>query len=585
MFIDDEQTEAVAERIVQVLRALELEVMLDICRRLKLAGEITRTADYQLWRLSQISAFKGNYEKMIKNVLNLTDKELKKLYEDVIAKGYARDEAIYQAANVPFTPFEENIALQQLISAVQEQTHDAIANITQTTGFIDLQRNTEVSLTQYFQNVLDKTHLEISTGTMSYDQAISKAVNDMVMSGMRSDHNGDLWIKYDNPGKKPWRNRVDVATRRAVMTGITQVTGKISDQNAEKLHTEWFEVSAHSTARPTHMVWQGKVYTKEQLYTVCGLGTGPGLLGWNCYHHYDAFLPGVSVRKWTDKQLADMRKEASVKKEYGGKKYTLYEATQRQRQLETRMRAVRQKVELLKEAGASKQMIAATKAQQTALYKEYKAFSQHFGLPEQINRVYYRNYNQAPISRVTSSESSPIGTLPPINPNLVADTPNIPNAESNLKEWQPIEEKRTWEHIPPKNIMFDGKSYAVDGKHVVYEPDTNELRVAKLLYEKYGRNVELIPKILYPTHTSTPDYMINGVKYDLKTPEKYGGISRRIEKANGQAERFFVDITKFDDMDKVFKRVKLVFTSDTMEWVKEVVLIKGDKIIYSFIRK
>ena len=506
MFIDDEQTEAVAERIVQVLRALELEVMLDICRRLKLAGEITRTADYQLWRLSQISAFKGNYEKMIKNVLNLTDKELKKLYEDVIAKGYARDEAIYQAANVPFTPFEENIALQQLISAVQEQTHDAIANITQTTGFIDLQRNTEVSLTQYFQNVLDKTHLEISTGTMSYDQAISKAVNDMVMSGMRSDHNGDLWIKYDNPGKKPWRNRVDVATRRAVMTGITQVTGKISDQNAEKLHTEWFEVSAHSTARPTHMIWQGKVYTKEQLYTVCGLGTGPGLLGWNCYHHYDAFLPGVSVRKWTDKQLADMRKEASVKKEYGGKKYTLYEATQRQRQLETRMRAVRQKVELLKEAGASKQMISAAKAQQTALYKEYKAFSQHFGLPEQINRVYYRNYKTAPVT-VQRVENAPrIGYKEPftdIRDEYVSINP-----------------------MPPGKVTKD-EGYLNDVTHQKDEETANWF--AKLT----GKDVHLL-KEQPGERVHTPDAEIDGKYWEFKIISSKSSVQHNIEKGMTQ---------------------------------------------------
>ncbi|MBE6129562.1 MAG: hypothetical protein E7185_09835 [Erysipelotrichaceae bacterium] len=502
MFIDDEQTEAIAERIVQVLRALELEVMLDICRRLRLAGEITRTADYQLWRLSQISAFKGNYEKMIKKVLNLTDKELQKLYDDVIAKGYTRDQAIYDAANIPFTPFEDNLPLQQLITAVQAQTHDAIENITQTTGFIDLQRNTEVSLTQYFQNVLDKTHLEISTGTMSYDQAISKAVNDMVMSGMRSDHNGDLWIKYDNPGKKPWRNRVDVATRRAVMTGITQVTGKISDQNAEKLHTEWFEVSAHSTARPTHMIWQGKVYTKEQLYTVCGLGTGPGLLGWNCYHHYDAFLPGVSVRKWTDKQLADMRKEASVKKEYGGKKYTLYEATQRQRQLETRMRAVRQKVELLKEAGASKQMISAAKAQQTALYKEYKAFSQHFGLPEQINRVYYRNYKTAPVT-VQRVENAPgIGYKEPftdIRDEYVSINP-----------------------VPPGRVTKD-EGYLNDETH------QRDEATAEWFARTTGRDIHLL-KEQGGEGVHTPDAEVNGKYWEFKDISSKSSINHQIEK-------------------------------------------------------
>ena len=390
MFIDDENTEAVSERIVQLLRGVEISTMDDIVRRIKLSSEITRPADYQLWRLNQLSAFRRNYEKILKEALNLTDEELRKLYDDVIAKGYARDQKIYDAAGVEFIPFEDNEPLQQLIEAVKKQTYDTIVNITATTGFIDVGRGVETPLNQYFLDTMDKTHLAVSTGTMSYDQAIKKAVTDMVRSGMRTDENGDQWIEYENPGKKPWHNRVDVATRRAVMTGVAQVTGKISEQNAEKLETEYYEVSAHATARPSHMQWQGRVYTMDQLKRICGLGTGPGLLGWNCYHHYDAFLPGISVRKYSEEYLAEMRKKSKEKKEYDGKKYTLYEATQRQRQLETQMRAQRQKVELLKIGGASKQDIAAEKTKLTGLYNKYRDFSKYFGLPEQINRVYYR---------------------------------------------------------------------------------------------------------------------------------------------------------------------------------------------------
>ena len=380
-FIDDMETEGIPERILQLMRALELDTMLDICRRIKLAAEITRTADYQLERMRQLSAFKANYEKMIKRVLDLSDEQLQKLYEEVIPKGYARDQKLYQAAGADWVPFEENETLQQLIKAVSKQTRDTLQNITQTTGFYNLNGNRCEPLTQYFINILDKTHLEISTGVFSYDQALNKAVSDMAMSGMR-------WINYDNPGKKPWHNRVDVAARRAVMTGIVQVEGQIADDNAEKLDTEYFEVSAHATARPTHMVWQGRVYTKQQLIDICGLGTGPGLLGWNCYHHYDAFIPGISVRKYTDDQLADMRKKALETKEWKGKRYTIYEATQRQRQLETAMRACNEKIAMLKEGGASRDSITAQTIRRNDLYKEYRDFSKEFGLPEQINRVY-----------------------------------------------------------------------------------------------------------------------------------------------------------------------------------------------------
>ena len=381
MFIDDMETEGIPERILQLMRALELDTMLDICRRVKLAAEITRTADYQLERLRQLSAFKANYEKMIKRVLDLSDEQLQKLYEEVIPKGYARDQKLYQAVGADWVPFEENETLQQLIKAVSRQTHDTLVNITQTTGFYNLNENRFEPLTQFFINILDKTHLEISTGVFSYDQALNKAVSDMAMSGMR-------WINYDNQGKKPWHNRVDVAARRAVMTGIVQVEGQIADDNAEKLDTEYFEVSAHATARPTHMVWQGGVYTKQQLIDICGLGTGPGLLGWNCYHHYDAFIPGISVRKYTDEELTDMRHKAQEQKEWRGKKYTIYEATQKQRKMETAMRACNEKIAMLKAGGGSDEDIAAAEIRRNDLYQDYRAFSKEFGLPEQIKRVY-----------------------------------------------------------------------------------------------------------------------------------------------------------------------------------------------------
>ncbi len=72
------------------------------------------------------------------------------------------------------------------------------------------------------------------------------------------------------------------SARRAVMTGMNQLTGKVQEDNADKLGTDKFEVSWHGTARPEHQEWQGKVYTKEQLASVCGLGSVTGLLGANC---------------------------------------------------------------------------------------------------------------------------------------------------------------------------------------------------------------------------------------------------------------------------------------------------------------
>mgnify|MGYP002508528592 CR=1 FL=1 len=53
-------------------------------------------------------------------------------------------------------------------------------------------------------------------------------------------------------------NRVDVAARRALLTGMGQLTGHISDMNGQLLGTDKFEVDWHHGARPDHAKWQGR---------------------------------------------------------------------------------------------------------------------------------------------------------------------------------------------------------------------------------------------------------------------------------------------------------------------------------------
>lgn len=162
----------------------------------------------------------------------------------------------------------------------------------------------------------------------------------------------------------------------------------MQEDNADKLGTDKFEVSWHGTARPEHQEWQGKVYTKEQLASVCGLGSVTGLLGANCRHTYFPFIEGVSERIYTDEQLRAMNERENEPKYYNGKPYTSYEATQRQRYLETSMRAQRQKIKLLEEAGVDEQDITLAKCKYRRLSQEYTAFSKQMGLPQERDRIY-----------------------------------------------------------------------------------------------------------------------------------------------------------------------------------------------------
>lgn len=365
--------------IEQRMSELEMRIMEDIVRRIRINDEITRSADWQIYRLQQMGESKRVIKKEIAEMLNLSSKEINHLYKDIIRKGYARDEALYKAKGKPMIQFEDNKELQQLIQAMIKQTKDQMTNITQTLGFM-IEKNGKLEFTEaskFLQQALDNAVLEVTTGTFDYNSTLKRVVNEMTKSGLRT-------VDYSTG----WTNRVEVAARRALMTGVTQVTGQINESNAKDLDTEYFEVSWHGSARPSHQEWQGRVYNKKELVDICGLGSVTGLCGANCYHSYYPFIPGVSERTYTDEQLEEMNAKENKVKEYRGKGYTAYEATQRQRQLETLMRKQRQDIKLLKDGNVSEDDLINVQAKYRSTMAQYKRFSDEMGLPQQKERIY-----------------------------------------------------------------------------------------------------------------------------------------------------------------------------------------------------
>ncbi|MBE6745851.1 MAG: minor capsid protein [Ruminococcaceae bacterium] len=373
------EIEALSMAFDKQMRALETQVMTDIIRRIRINGEITRSADWQMHRLQQMGYAKSDIEEAIKKHLNLSDEDMEEMYKKIVEEGYARDTELYNKAGIDRIPFEENYTLQQSISAIALQTSNEMKNISQSLGFAV--RNTDGSLSftpaaEYYQNTLDNAINGISQGVFDYNTAIKRAVSEMTNSGLRT-------VDYASG----WSNRVDVAARRAIMTGLSQLTGKVNDMNAEELGTDTFEVTRHGGARPSHQVWQGKWYTKEELISVCGLGTVTGLHGANCYHDYYPVIPGISEPSYTAEELEELNRQENTPVKYGDKEYTKYEALQRQRRLETTMRAQRQKIKLLKEGGADEDDIIAARARYRGTSAEYTRFSEAMKLPQQRQRV------------------------------------------------------------------------------------------------------------------------------------------------------------------------------------------------------
>ncbi|MCH5297857.1 MAG: minor capsid protein [Ruminococcus sp.] len=375
-----EELESIPIVIEKLFSDLQLRVMTDIVRRLTNVQDISASADYQMSRLYELGKSKKEIQRLVQETLDKSNEEIDSIFTDIIQGGYARDEQLYTAVGKDFIPYEENKPLQQLVNAMRSQTKDDCHNLTQSMGFAVKQPDGKLAfkpIAKYYQDTLDKAVVDITSGTFDYNTVLNRTVTEMTNSGLRT-------VDYASG----WSNRVNVAARRAVMTGVRQVTAKISEDNAEKLETEYFEVSWHRGARPSHQEFQGKVYSKDELVSICGLGTVTGLGGANCYHSYDSFIPGVSERKYTDEWLAEQNDKENTPVEYNGKEYTVYEATQRQRSLETTMRAQREKIKLLEEGNADEDSIITAKARYFKTSDEYVRFSKAMDLPQQRERVY-----------------------------------------------------------------------------------------------------------------------------------------------------------------------------------------------------
>lgn len=365
----------------RTMSELEMRIMADIVRSIRVNGFSTAKADWQIQRMIQLGESEENIKQWIRETLAVTDAELDHIFSDTVYEQYYGYQRAYGEVGRKQIPFAENLELQALLESVKVQTKAEFRNLTNSLGFVIRNPGTGKiyyhPLMQFYRETLDGAVMDIVSGAVSYDAAVGRAINAMTDSGLRT-------VYYDSGHS----NRVEVAARRAVMTGFRQVQGKINEQAARNLGTDVYEVTYHVGARPEHQVWQGKVYTYEQLQSVCGLGSVTGLHGANCYHDYHPFIPGVSVRNYTDEELDEMMEEENTPKEYQGKEYTAYQALQKQRLMERGMRKTRQDIKLLQEGDADEDSIILKKARYQGEMQKYKAFSRAMKLPEQMQRVY-----------------------------------------------------------------------------------------------------------------------------------------------------------------------------------------------------
>lgn len=379
-----EVLDALPEELAELFRALEITLLEEICSRLKLRDELNEVTVQDKKALRSHGIDLKEIKKAIKKATGISEQKLNKLLDDVVDRNQQYYTNVIDLAHITQP---ETLVDAAEVAAIRAQTLDTFRNLTASMGFLVDAGRTMLPPAKAYQWALDNATMGIQSGAINYNQAIKTAVKQLADSGLKV-------VDYESGH----RDQIDVAARRAVMTGANQICAKYTEQSAQYLETPYFEVSAHAGARDkpgpspwsSHKDWQGKVYSIRandiypNIYEVCGLGSVDGLEGANCRHRRNVWVEGVSERTYTDEQLEHI--DDGLGCTFDGKTYTAYEATQEQRRAERTIRKLRREKAAYKAAGLREEE-QAVNIRLRRLNAKYKAFSAEAGLPEQRERM------------------------------------------------------------------------------------------------------------------------------------------------------------------------------------------------------
>ena len=314
--------ESCVDDILKLYAQLEDDIISDIIRRMMKTGIVTESAKHQAEMLQNAGLLYDDILSEIAKRTDATSQHVKALFEDAGVRTVNFDNQIYRAVGRVPVDIRQSPAMRQTLESGYRKTLGNMQNLTLTTA--------NMGQTAYY-NACNQAYMQVVSGAFSYQEAIKKAIQKTAQDG--------AFVLYPSGH----RDRVDVAVRRSVLTGVGQTCREIGLMNAEENDCDLMELSAHFGARPTHAEWQGQIVSLSgrkgylSLDSI-GYGTGDGFGGWNCRHDWFPYFEGYSRRNYTDNYLKSLN-EKNI--EYNGEKYSQYEISQIQRRYEREIRSAK----------------------------------------------------------------------------------------------------------------------------------------------------------------------------------------------------------------------------------------------------
>lgn len=320
-------------QILALYQQLEDDILASMTKRMLKMGYVSESTKYQAEILQSAGLLREDVAEMIAQRTDASVQQVKALFEDAGVETVRIDNEIYREAGVLPIDIRQDEGMRNLLEEGYRRTLGTMQNLVGTTA-----AQTE----QQFISACDRAYMQVSSGAFSYQEAIMTAVRGFA----------DVGAEVVYPSGH--RDKLDVAVRRAVLTGVGQATAAVSLKHADEADCDLMELSAHSGARPEHAEWQGQlvsrtgknagrtidglhVYSLDQI----GYGTGRGFKGWNCRHNWYPYYEGFSKPNYTKQQIAALNAKNIP---YNGQMYSEYEISQMQRAAERKIRKLKRRL-------------------------------------------------------------------------------------------------------------------------------------------------------------------------------------------------------------------------------------------------
>ena len=392
--LSEDVKEKMTEQLVDRIEELNATILEEIGNTLRYMGTLTPS---QAYKIIQDLKYGGSYQKIIKKlaeVSKLNEKQIYKIFEEIAKDDQNFAKQFYKFRKIDFIPYNRNKELKDQVEAIAKITADQYVNLMKTSAFMTIRNGKKIytPISKVYQETLDKAVLDIAQGKESYQQAINRTIQELAESGIQT-------VDYASG----YHKRLDSAVRMNVLDGMRDLSNTLQQQFGKDYKADGVEISVHEHPAPDHANIQGHQYSNEEFTKLQGERDETGMyiggtlerpIGtMNCYHYIFSIVLGVSKPEYSQEQLDEINKKNTDGFNFEGKHYTLYEGTQLQRQIETKIRKLKDKhigavaVGDIDEAGNCQRKIG-------QLSSKYNQLAKASGLPTKYDRTQVFGYRE-----------------------------------------------------------------------------------------------------------------------------------------------------------------------------------------------